>query len=379
LIPVNVEGQIEAGEPKELADRMEHHSVPGVSIALINDFHVEWANGYGVLVAGGDETVSTDTLFHAGSIAKPVSAAATLALVGRGILDLDENVNEKLISWRVPENEYTDEEKVTLRRLLSHSGGIEDGFTDRSSSEQVPGYMTSAGESPTITLQQLLDADAGVDVDGITSVTSVPGTTYRYANANYAIVELLIVDVTKQPFPEFMSDTILIPLGMTSSTFEQPLPEDLRNRATIEHDAGGQPFEGERVHLPYLATGGLWTTPSDLALFAIEIMHSYKGHSDKILPPELANEMLTPQIAIPNNPLGDYFGLGFELAGEGKDLVFLHPGGTWGSTCVLWVYPETGQGAVIMTNSASGQGMIVFEILLSLAVEYGWPLTPPSE
>ena len=378
LIPLTAEGEIEEAEPKNLADRMEHYGVPGVSIAVINDFEIEWAKGYGTLVEGGAEPVSDDTLFHAGSVAKPVSAAAALALVERGLLDLDENVNEKLLSWQIPENESTDEEKVTLRRLLSHSAGLKDGFTDRSSGDQVPGYMTSAGVSPTVTLQQLLDADSGVDVDGVTRVTAVPGTSYRYANADYAIVELLVVDVAQQPFPEFMKDTILAPLGMTSSTFEQPLPGNLRDRAAIEHDFMGQPLEGERLHIPLLAAGGLWTTPSDLANFAIEIMHSYNGGSGKILSPDMVNEMLTPQIDTPLDPLGDDYGLGFQLAEEGQALVILHTGGTFGSTCVLWVYPETGQGAVIMTNSASGQGMIRFEILLSLAAEYEWPLDPSS-
>ena len=379
LIPLTTEGEIEGAEPKSITDRMEHYGVPGLSIAVINDFQIEWAKGYGTLVAGESELVSDNTLFHAGSIAKPVSAAAALALVERDLLDLDEDVNEVLLSWRVPENENTDEEKVTLRRLLSHSGGLKDGFTDRSSSDQVPGYTTSAGESPTITLQQLLDGDTGVDVDGATRVTTVPGTSYRYANADYAIVELLMVDAAQQPFPEFMNDTILTPLGMTSSTFEQPLPDELRSRASIEHDVRGQPFEGERLHFPFLASGGLWTTPSDLAAFAIEIMRTYNRQSDKILSPELVNEMLSPQIDTPMDPLGDYYGLGFQLAEESLTLVVLHTGGTWGSTCVLWFYPETGQGAVIMTNSASGQGMILYEILLSLAAEYGWPLDPSSE
>jgi CubicO group peptidase (beta-lactamase class C family) len=374
-----MEGEIDAGEKKSLADRMEQYGVPGVSIAVIHDFQIEWAKGYGVLVAGGDETVSIDTLFHAGSVAKLVSAAATLTLVEKGLLDLDENVNEKLLSWQVPENRLTAEEKVTLRRLLSHSGGIQDGFTNRSSNDQVPGYASPAGLSPTVTLQQLLNADDGVDVDRATSVTRVPGTAYRYANADYAILELLIVDVTQQPFPNLMRETILQPLGMTSSTFEQPLPEELRNRAAIEHDVNGQPFEGERLHLPLLAAGGLWTTPSDLARFAIEIMHAYQGRPDKFLSPESAQEMLTPQIETPNDPIGDSYGLGFHLAGESQDLLIYHTGGTWGSTSLLWVYPETGQGAVIMTNSAGGQGIIRFEILLAIAVEYGWPITPSSE
>jgi CubicO group peptidase (beta-lactamase class C family) len=375
LVAMTENGQVMWEEKGTLAERMVHYQVPGVSIALINDFEIEWAKGYGVLEAGGDELVTADTLFHAGSIAKSVSAAAVLTLVERRLLDLDENVNDKLVSWQVSENEYTKEEKVTLRRLLSHSAGLEDGFTNRASSDPVPTYATPAGEAPTVTIQQLLDAEPGVDVDGVTRVTSVPGTEYRYANADYAIVELVVVDVNQQPFPEFMSEAVLEPLGMTSSTFEQPLPEDLRARATTEHDVNGQPFEGERLHLPLLAAGGLWTTPSDLARFAIEIMLACKGQSDKVLSQEIANEMLTPQIDTPNQLLSDSYGLGFHLAGEGQDLLFQHTGGTWGSTSLLWVYPERGQGAVVMTNSSSGDGLIRFEILLSIAEAYGWPLT----
>ena len=151
-------GQVEWEETVALSQRMELHGVPGVSIAVINDFQIEWVKGYGLLEAGGDDPVSADVLFHAGSVAKPVSAAAALTLVDIGLLDLDRDVNEKLISWQIPENENTDQEKVTLRRLLSHSAGLRDGFTDRSSSDRMPDYFAPAGESPTVTLQQLLDA-----------------------------------------------------------------------------------------------------------------------------------------------------------------------------------------------------------------------------
>jgi CubicO group peptidase (beta-lactamase class C family) len=158
---------------------------------------------------------------------------------------------------------------------------------------------------------------------------------------------------------------------MTSSTCEQPLPEELRARATTEHYANGQPFDGKRHHYPI---GGLWTTPSDLARFAIEIMRARAGESDILLSQEMASEMLAPQIEVPESFFSDSYGLGFDLADEDREFRFMHTGGTWGSTCLLWVHPETGQGAVIMTNSASGEGAIRFEILLSIAAEYGWPL-----
>jgi CubicO group peptidase (beta-lactamase class C family) len=358
---------------------MKHYEVPGVSIAVIDDFQVEWVKGYGVLEAGQGQPVGPETLFHAGSVAKPVSAAGVLSLVDRGLLDLDQDVNESLLSWRVPENEYTVEEKVTLRRLLSHSAGLLDGFTNRSSSDPMPTYTTSAGESPTVTIQQLLDAEPGVDVDRATYVAGTPGVEYRYANTGYAIVELLAVDVVHQPFDEFMVDMVLEPLGLTSSTYEQPLPEGLRLRASTEHDIEGMPFEGERRHFPILAAGGLWTTPTDLAHFAVEIMQAYNGQSNKVISQDMAVEMLAPQVNTPDEPLSDSYGLGFHLAGEGQELVIHHTGGTWGSTSLLWAYPETGQGVVIMTNSAAGHGLIRFEILLGIAEEYGWPMPALGE
>jgi CubicO group peptidase (beta-lactamase class C family) len=374
LVPFDADLQPQWEETRTLAERMAYYQVPGLSIAVIDDWKIEWAQGYGVLAAGGGEPVTVDTLFHAGSIAKPVSAAAVLTLVEGGLLDLDENVNDTLVSWQVPDNQYTTAEKVTLRRLLSHSAGLADGFTNRSIDDPIPTYTTPAGEAPTTTIQQLLDAEPGVDVDGPTRVTSIPGTQYRYANADYAIVELLVVDVTHQPYPDFMQKTILQPLGMTSSTYEQPLPQELRARAATEHDVRGQPFEGQRLHFPLLAAGGMWTTPSDLARFAIEIMRAYVGQSHQILSPETVTEMLTPQIDTPDEPLGDYCGLGFHLAGEDEDLYFQHSGATWGSTALFWAYPERGQGVVVMTNSSTGEGLIRLEILLSVAEVYGWPL-----
>jgi CubicO group peptidase (beta-lactamase class C family) len=374
LIAVTADRELELGHPKTLAERMEHYGVPGVSIAVINDYQVEWARGYGVLEAGANDRVTPDSLFNAGSIAKPVSAAAALALVERGLLDLDEDVNNKLVSWHVPENEYTTEEKVTLRRLLSHSSGLTDGFPMRSSSDPEFDWWSAAGEAPTVTIQQLLEAQPPADEGRPARVTRVPGAAYQYSNLGYGVVQLLMTDVRHQPFSELMQEAVLGPLGMTSSTFEQPLPEDLRDGATTEHYVNGQPFEGKRHHYPIQASGGLWTTPSDLARFAIEIMRARAGESELLLSQEMASEMLTPQIEADESFLGDSYGLGFDLADSGREFRFAHSGGTWGSACLLWVHPETGQGAVIMTNSASGEGAIRIEILLSIAAEYGWPL-----
>jgi CubicO group peptidase (beta-lactamase class C family) len=373
LVPISEDQQPQWDQKATLPERMEFYKVPGVGIAVIDDFKLVWVGGYGKVRAGGDELVDTGTLFHAGSVAKPVSTAAVLTLVEAGKLQLDASVNDVLASWNIPENEFTRQEKVTLRHLLSHSGGIEDGFTNRSSGDAVPNYFTPQGTTPSVKLTELLDAKSGVDVDGPTRVTAVPGSRYRYANADYVIVELLVGDIMDAPFSTFMQTTVLDPLGMSSSTYDQPLPESLRSRAAVEHDIEGKALAGDRLHIPLLAAGGLWTTPSDLAQFTIEIMNAHRGASERLLSRAMVQEMLAPQISIEGNPLADAMALGFERSGSDTDLVILHTGGTWGSTAVLFAYPERGQGVVIMTNSATGS-LLRFEILIAIAIEYGWPM-----
>jgi CubicO group peptidase (beta-lactamase class C family) len=316
--------------------------------------------------------VTPETLFHAGSVAKSLSAAATLTLVEQGLLGLNDDVNDTLVSWQMPENEYTSKQKVTLGRLLSHSAGLRDGLTERGSDDPMPAYVTFGDELPGATLQQLLE---GMPEDNIapTRVVSVPGTGYRYTNADYAIVELLVEDRLGQPFAGFMQDTVLDRLGMASSSYHQPLPPELRARSASEHTLDGKPVPGGRANFPFHAAGSLWTTPGDLALFMVDLMKAYQGETGHLLSPQMAQQMLSPQIEIPNSPLSDAYGLGVELKSTGQGAQVWHTGGTWGSCSVIWFYPQTGQGAVVMANSASGS-LLRFEILLSIATAYGWPM-----
>jgi CubicO group peptidase (beta-lactamase class C family) len=372
LVRMDANAQPQWGDIATLAERMEAYQVPGVSIAVIDAYQLDWVKGYGVRIAGEDEPVTTQTLFHAGSVAKSLSAAATLTLVEQGLLNLDEDVNQSLASWQVPENEYTRLEKVTLRRLLSHSAGLKDGLTERGPDDPMPAYVTFGDQLPGMTLQQLLEGLPEDDIEP-TRVVSVPGTSYRYTNADYAILELLVQDRLDQPFEDFMQATVLDRLGMAFSSYHQPLPPDLRARSASEHTLDGKPVEGGRANFPFHAAGSLWTTPGDLAVFMIDLMKSYQGEGGHLLTPRMAQQMTSPQIEILDNPLSDAFGLGVELHSTSQGPTVWHSGGTWGSCSIIWFYPQIGKGAVVMTNSASGS-LLRFEILLSIATAYDWPM-----
>jgi len=357
LLPaVLVHGQ--PGPPAmKLSARMAHYHVPGVSIAVINHGTVEWAKGYGVLDATGTKTITPDTLFQAASISKPVTAVAALALVQAGRLRLDDNVDLQLKSWKVADNEFTRNEKVTLRRLLNHTAGF--------NVEDVGSY--AAGE-PLPTLVQALDGVTPAHSDPI-RVHAIPGAGFRYSGGGYSVVQQLLIDVTGKPFPDLMQELVLSRVRMASSTFRQPLPPDLEPVAATAHQITGDPFKGRWFTFPQAAAAGLWTTPSDLAHFAIEIQRAYRGQSS-VLSTDMANQMLTSQ------PSG--YGLGLWLGGKDQSRSFSHGGKNEGFTCMLFAYLETGQGAVVMTNGDGGNGLLN-EILRALAHEYSWPDYQPPE
>ena len=336
-----------------IEERMKHYHVPGVSIAVIHDGKIEWAKGYGVTDRNTNTPVSPDTLFQCASVSKPVTALGVLRLVELGLLNLDEPVNNKLKSWKIPENEFTTRQKVTLRHLLTHSAGLTvSGF---------PGYP---GDAPLPTLLQILNGEKPANTEPI-RVDTLPGSAWRYSGGGFAVLQQLVSDVTHQPFPEFMNTSVLEPLGMKHSAFMQPLPPSWAARAACAHESNGNMVMGKWHNYPELTAAGLWTTPSDLCRLAIELQQSRKGRSNQVISNGMTEQMLTPGVG--------NWGLGIGLAGTSadEDGSFSHGGGNKGFTCKFFAYINRGQGAVVMTNSDNG-GNLVTEILRSISTVYDW-------
>jgi CubicO group peptidase (beta-lactamase class C family) len=357
LLPaVMIKGQ--AAPPITVAERMQHYKVPGVSVAYFENGKIAWTRSYGLADVAAKRPVTTETLFQAASISKPVSALAMLRLVQDGKLTLDEDVNTKLRAWKVPENEFTKDQKVTLRRIVSHSAGLTvHGFR---------GYAPDEGVPSTV---QILNGEKPANNDPI-RVDTVPGTLWRYSGGGYVLMQLLLTEVTAKSFPQLMHDLVLAPAGMTHSTYEQPLPQTLRASAATPYLGSGEVVKGGPHTYPEMAPAGLWTTPSDLARVAIEVQNEYAGKSTKILSQEMMRQMLTRQ-------KGDS-GLGFGLGNDGSKLRFGHGGANEGFRCSLQAYAESGQGFVIMSNSDSGD-IFASEYVRAIAREYNWPDFQPTE
>jgi CubicO group peptidase (beta-lactamase class C family) len=365
LLPTTVlEGKF--GPPKNLYERLAYYRTPGISIAVINDFELDWASGFGRCEAGTTLEVIRDTLFQAASISKPIFALAVMRLVQEGRLNLDEDVNNYLTSWHVPT--ISDwQPRITLRQLLSHTAGLTlHGF---------PGYSNS---EPRPTTVQVLNGEPPANTDKV-EVNLIPGLHFRYSGGGTTIAQQVLVDVLKRPFSEIMLGLVLDPLGMTHSTYEQPLPTDWLPRAATAHSPSGVPLEGKHHVYPEMAAAGLWTTAADLAKVGVQLMRALRGSTPVTWSKQTIEEMLRPQQPEQSKETNEAFvGLGFFAAGGiGDGFHFFHNGGNEGFVSFMRFYPHIGKGAVIMLNSEEFD--LIREVMRAIALEYEWTDAFPQE
>jgi CubicO group peptidase (beta-lactamase class C family) len=275
---------------------------------------------------------------------------------------LDRDVNTYLKRWKIPDNSYARDHSVTLRMLLTHQSGLnrpEGGF----SSSGTPSIIqTLNGEFPATN-------DSAV-------IQFTPGTKWSYSNCGFIVIQLLIEEVVKKPFPQIAEEVVFSRTGIHDSTFDLPLPKSLSANEAAPHDAGG------KAYIPSLdpnavAHGGLMTTPYDLALFAIELMKEYCGESDKILSQNMAKKLFSNERQLdPSEMFGLSLseGLGVIISGEGDNFSFLFPGSNApGSECWIIGYPCTGKGIAIMANGEMGS-LLAMEIIEAASKVYNWPV-----
>ncbi|WP_158628712.1 serine hydrolase domain-containing protein [Dyella choica] len=334
-----------------LREEMTAMHVQGVSIAVIDHGRIAWSKGYGVSRHGG-APITPETLFQAGSISKSLTAVAAMQLVQDGKIQLDEDVNGELTSWHFPSNAFTKSHFVTLRQLLSHTGGI-----------NVHGFEGYAAGAAVPTLLQVLNGSSPANSPAI-QVVSVPGSAWSYSGGGYTVAQQLIIDITRTPFEKWLQQQVLIPANMQHSTFSQVLPPELANYIAMPHKENGEPVAGGPYRYPEMAAAGLWTTPTDLAKFLISIQTAWNGGDGALIQPTTAKEML--------KLVKSGSSMGFDIGGSGDDRYFAKGGDTTGFAGQMVAFNSRGEGVVILTNSSDGNAL-ADELIRSVAAAYHWP------
>ena len=353
-----VEAAQEGAGPEDLGrfsieELLAELNVPGVSVAVIKDFRVQWEKGYGVADVETGAPVDAETMFQAASISKPVTAMAVVKAAEDGLFTLDTDINDILTSWTLDGAGFTDERPVTPRTLHSHTAGLGDGFG-------YPGYEPD-GTIPTAL--QTLDGEGGSNTRRI-FMERPPMTATEYSGGGLTLMQVALSDARGKAFEDIMRDDVLAPIGMTRSSFEQPIsPENDRNAAR-GHGGEGEAM-GPKWHVyPEMAAAGLWTTAGDLARLAVEVQNAYRGESDRVISRAGASEMLSP-VGVGG------FAVGFVISNQGEGWYFSHGGGNWGFICTLVAHKVKGYGLAIMTNSFGG-GAAVSEISRRIRRHYEW-------
>ncbi|MBG6129393.1 CubicO group peptidase (beta-lactamase class C family) [Aquimarina sp. EL_43] len=334
-----------------IEERMKHYGVPGVSIAIIKDYKIDWIKSYGITDKETKSPVTDQTLFQAGSISKPVAAYGALTLVEQGKIDLDKDVNTYLQSWKLPDSEFTKEKKVALKHLLNHSGGL-----------TVHGFLGYSPDLPVPTLVQVLNGESPAN-SGAIFVDKTPEKSFRYSGGGYTVMQQMMIDVAQKSFPQLMNDLVLQPLQMSNSTYDQPLQSEQLKMAATGYLPDGSMTKGKRHTYPEMAAAGLWTTAEDLAKFAVNIQQTLKGESKAALSQDMTTKMLTPFVE-------DFSGLGIFINKMEDEIYFGHGGWDEGFSSEMIAHKDKGYGVVVLTNSNHPD--FISELIRSVALSYSW-------
>jgi CubicO group peptidase (beta-lactamase class C family) len=342
--------------PKNILHKLKEYKVNGASVAVIHNGRLDWSKAYGFTNSKKTHPVTKETLFQSASIGKVITAMSVLLMVQDGLLDLDENVNNKLKRWKLEENKNTEKQKVTLRHLLSHTAGLHDDY----------GFLGYNPKNNIPTLLQILNNGSSTNAKKSLTVKSVPGKVERYSGGGYLIIQLLIEDVSGISFSDYVQKSILDPLKMSHTTYDYQPDKNMGRLIATGHRSNGKPLRKKKYHIyPEMAAAGPWTTAEDLSKLVISIQMAIKDGSHSIFDQKLINEFITPKI--------NHRGLGINIRGIDKPLAFWHSGQNLGYTGLLYGLIEKGEGAIILLNSDGGEGLLK-EFISSVANTYNWPV-----
>jgi CubicO group peptidase (beta-lactamase class C family) len=342
---------IEGDSTWTLEERMEHYGVPGLSIAVIYEGKIAWTKTYGVMDKEDKTPVTSETLFQAGSISKPVAAYGALKLAEQGKIGLEADVKDYLKSWKLADSEFTMEKKVTLKNMLNHSAGL-----------TVHGFL---GYSPDLPVPSLIEVLNGTPPSNSAAifVNKKPEESFRYSGGGYTVMQQMMIDVSGKPFPQLMDELVLQPLGMDHSTYDQPLRGEQLKRAATGYLPDGTMTKGKRHTYPEMAAAGLWTTAEDLAKFAVNIQQTLKSETETVLSKDMTALMLTPFVE-------EFTGLGLFITKMKNEVYFGHGGWDEGFSSEMIAHKGKGYGVVILTNS--NHPKFISELIRSVALTYDW-------
>jgi CubicO group peptidase (beta-lactamase class C family) len=338
--------------PGTITERMAKYHVKGMSMAVIYNYKIAWAKGYGWADEAEKRPVTTQTLFEPGSISKCLNSLGILKLAQENKVDLYTDINTYLTSWKFPYDSLSNGKKITLAEILSHNAGL-----------TVHGFPGHDINGPIPSVLQVLD---GIKPSFTPAVRSMyaPGLRYEYSGGGITISQVIITDITRQAYDVWMYENVLKPIGMVNSSYAQPPPKDKQSFCASAYNSDGSPISNKFHVYPEQAAAGLWMTPSDLSNYIIDMQLAYQGRqTSKVLSPEMVKLHLTPYNNGPSS-------MGSFIQDHDGAKYFEHSAGNDGFCGQYYGSLDDGYGVVIFLNSDDGR--LLSDVINSVAKAYNW-------
>jgi serine beta-lactamase-like protein LACTB, mitochondrial len=336
-----------------IATFMAASKVPGLSVAVVQDGKVGWSAGFGMADLENSVPATSQTVYRVGSISKPFTATAAMALWEQGKLNLDSPVQSYCPAF--PRKQWP----ITTRQLLSHLGGIR--------YYKVPEYpYTESQSDPEVGNTRHFEngIEGGMRFFASDPLVAQPGTHFNYSTQGYTLAGCAIEGASAGKYADSVSKSVLVPAGMI-----QTRPDDrlaivpLRTRF-YSRDKSGALVNAEFLDASYKVAGGGWLSSApDMARFAVATL------SDRLIKRATRETMWTQQM--PSDGLGRMaYGLGWQFGSIGGVKVVGHGGSQQGTSAMMLIAPDTRAAVVVLTNSdgvdASGLAARLLRIVLGL-------------
>ncbi len=329
-----------------LQDAMNLHSLKGLSVAVFEDYKIVWTGTWGVKDAKSGELIDSNTAFSTASIAKPITATLFAILEEKGLINLKDPVSIYLKRWKLPENDFLKDTELTLEHLLSHtSGTTQHGFTDFYEGDTIPSLVQSLkGQLPRY--------------DEEISIQWEPGTNWSYSGGGYVIAQMAIEDSLGKSLADLAKEYLFQPLELKNTTMKQPNEKGFLLNIAKAHNENGQIIRTGIPITPQVAPSGLWSTPSDLAIFLIEMQNALRNTNNTVISHKVAKRVTA---IVTSKVLGGW-SLGWERRhGFGNYDWFSHGGSNTGIGGHVYGTMKDGNGIAFFGNGANANRIPVLD------------------
>ena len=262
-----------------IENQLEKHKLPGFSLVVFENYQIVYSEQFGVKSTNSKEKIDENTAFSTASIAKPITALLCHILEEKGLINLDDPIDNYLKRWHLPKSEFTINNSPTWKQFLNHTAGTtQDGFEDHYEGEPIPSLKQSL-------LGQIPRYDKEIEF------LFTPGTNWQYSGGGYSIIQMALEDTLNKSIATLANEYIFLPLGLKNTTMIQPNEIGFLTNVALVHDKDGKVIKTGLPITPQVGPSGLWSTPSDLAKISIEIQNALRNKNNKVISHTVAKKV----------------------------------------------------------------------------------------